>query len=88
MSYAEFDYNSTETITPFFVGGFFPIPTLFFGFPVYQDGVDEEIEGFVVFLEVLESELDERDVGQVNLTRPAYLVRINPSGMYIYYIQV
>ena len=49
---------------------------------MYDDGVGEEVEGLIVLLEVLESELDERDVGQVDLARAAYLVRIYHSGMH------
>ena len=72
------DYQSIETTLSEFAGGF--VSPGFFSFEVYEDGVAEEVEGFVLFLEVLESELDERDVGQVDLARAAYLVRINQSG--------
>ena len=48
----------------------------------YEDGVPEEAEGFVLYVDLLESELNSRDVGQVNLSRNAYLVRINESGIY------
>ena len=60
------------------MGGFFP-PFLIV-IPIYDDGVPEDVEGFVIFLEIMESELDPRDVGQVNLTRSSHLVIINPSG--------
>ena len=46
----------------------------------YLDGLPEELEGFVLYLDVIESELDPRDVGQVNLSRSVYLVVINQSG--------
>ena len=49
------------------------------------DGLAEELEGFVLYLNVMESELDPRDVGQVNLSRSVYLVVINQSGV-IYFI--
>ena len=52
----------------------------------YLDGLAEELEGFVLYLDVIESELDPRDVGQVNLSRSVYLVVINQSGViYILY---
>jgi hypothetical protein len=47
----------------------------------YLDGLAEELEGFVLYLDVVESELDPRDVGLVNLSRSVYLVVINQSGM-------
>ena len=46
----------------------------------YQDGEAEQLEGFILYLEIDESELDPRDVGNVSLSRSAYLVRINQSG--------
>ena len=51
----------------------------------YLDGLAEELEGFVLYLDVMESELDPRDVGQVSLSRSVYLVVINQSGV-IYFI--
>ena len=53
------------------------------GIFAYVDGLVEEIEGLVVYLELVESELDPRDVGQMALERSMYLIRINPSSMYI-----
>jgi hypothetical protein len=50
-------------------------------FDAYLDGLAEELEGFVLYLDVVESELDPRDVGLVNLSRSVYLVVINQSGM-------
>ena len=47
----------------------------------FQDGLAEVQEGFVIYLDILESELDPRDVGQVNVSRSLYFVRINQSGM-------
>ena len=47
----------------------------------YIDGLPEETEGLVVYLELEESELDPRDVGQIALERSTYLIRINPSRM-------
>jgi hypothetical protein len=49
----------------------------------YQDGEAEQSEGFVLLLEIEESELDPRDVGNVSLSRSVYLVRINQSGMIV-----
>lgn len=46
----------------------------------YQDGEAEQLEGFILFLEIEESELDPRDVGNVSVSRSAYLIRINQSG--------
>ena len=76
---SEYDYVGIDKTIQIITGGFF-LPELLQIGP-YQDGVAEELEGFVLFLDVLESELDERDVGQVSLTRAAYLVRINQSGI-------
>ena len=50
-------------------------------FDAYLDGLAEELEGFVLYLEVMESELDPRDVGQITLSRSVYLIVINQSGM-------
>ena len=47
----------------------------------YEDGVAEESEGFVLYLDLVESELDPRDVGLVNISRNTYLIRINESGI-------
>ena len=51
------------------------------GIFAYIDGLPEETEGLVVYLELDESELDPRDVGQIALERSTYLIRINPSRM-------
>ena len=56
----------------------------FFPLAAFPDGIPEQMEGFVLFLEIIESELDPRDVGNVSLSRSAYLVRINDSGMFGY----
>ena len=58
-------------------GSFFP-PSL--SLNAYQDGVAEQQEGFILYLEIVESELDPRDVGNVSISRSAYLIRINQSG--------
>ena len=50
------------------------------GIFAYIDGLAEEPEGLVVYLQLEESELDPRDVGQVALERDTYLIRINPSS--------
>ena len=57
-----------------------PLPL---GIFAYIDGLAEETEGLVVYLDLVESELDPRDVGQVALERSTYLIRINPSGICI-----
>ena len=65
-----------------FAGGFvFPN---FFLLAAFLDGIPEQTEGFVLFLEIIESELDPRDVGNVSLSRSVYLVRINDSGIFDY----
>ena len=84
--HAEYDYDSTvsDIAVAFFVGGSVAPPPRV-GVSIHDDGVAEEVEGLVVLLEVVESELDERDVGQVDLIRSTYLGRINPSGMNVQY---
>ena len=57
-------------------------------FDAYLDGLAEELEGFVLYLEVMESELDPRDVGQITLSRSVYLVVINQSGMVNVYLML
>ena len=44
----------------------------------FDEGLgDENVEGFIAFLELgEESEFDARDVGQVELVRNSYLIRI------------
>ena len=60
-------------------GDMFSPPELYL--EAYQDGIAEQLEGFVLLLEINESELDPRDVGNVSLSRSVYLVRINQSGI-------
>ena len=43
------------------------------------DSVPEDAEGAILLLRFQESELDARDVGQVQLLRNSYLIRINES---------
>ena len=38
-----------------------------------------------MFLDIIESDLDPRDVGQVSLERSSYLIRINESGTFLVY---
>ena len=47
----------------------------------FDEGLrDENVEGFIAFLELgEESEFDARDVGQVELVRNSYLIRINTA---------
>ena len=56
-------------------------PEINFDLAIYNDGIAEDVEGLILFLEVIESQLDPRDVGQVQLTRSAYLITISQSGM-------
>ena len=60
--------------------GLVPVPP-HLGILAYIDGLPEETEGLVVYLELDESELDPRDVGQIALERNTYLIRINSSRM-------
>ena len=48
--------------------------------PVYNDGVSEDEEGFVVLLGVLEEELEEEDRGFVEVLSPAIVVRLGEGG--------
>ena len=78
MPLAEYDYQPyvmRHNLTSELVQFFFIEP--------YADGVPEDLEGFVLFVELLESELDPRDVGYVSLPRSAHLVRINDTGILI-----
>ena len=76
---AEYDYKEVDTTLPGLAGGVFEPPELYLD--AYQDGIAEQSEGFVLLLEIEESELDPRDVGSVSLSRSVYLVRINQSGI-------
>ena len=62
-----------------FAGG--SVPQQFFFIETYVDGVRENTEGYVLYLDIIEADLDPRDLGQVNLSRSVYLVRIEPSGI-------
>ena len=77
--YIAYDYEEVDTTLSGLAGGFFAPPSL--SLNAYQDGVAEQLEGFVLLLEIVQSELDGRDVGNVSLSRSAYLVRINQSGI-------
>ena len=48
--------------------------------PVYNDGVSEDEEGFVVLLGVLEEELEEEDRGFVEVLSPVIVVRLGEGG--------
>ena len=78
MPLAEYDYRPYDMTLNLTVG----VNQYFFIEP-YADGVPEDLEGFVLFVELLESELDSRDVGYVTLPRSTYIVRINDTGTYI-----
>ena len=50
--------------------------------PVYNDGVSEDEEGFVVLFGVLEEELEEEDRGFVEVLSPAIVVRLVEGGRF------
>ena len=77
-SHAEFDYEEVDTTLRGLTDANFFLPSL--SLNAYQDGEAEQLEGFILFLEIEESELDPRDVGNVSVSRSAYLIRINQSG--------
>ena len=73
------DYNNTTPLIPFLSGVLPPIPQYVQLF-IYEDGLEEETEGLILFVDIPESLLDPRDVGQIDLLRSAFLVTINESG--------
>ena len=73
-----YDYETIDTTLSIFAGGF--VAPGYINLTAFSDGMEEELEGFVIVLRLLESELDPRDVGLVNISRSIYLVRIRPSG--------
>ena len=77
--YVAYDYKEVDTTLSGLAGGIFVPPSL--SLNAYQDGIAEQPEGFVLRLEIVESELDPRDMGNVSLSRSVYLVRINQSGI-------
>lgn len=81
---AAFDYNNTVQVIPFPPGGIVPDLHQYYLLPIYEDGLEEDTEGFVLYMDVVESQLDPRDVGQIDLARTAYLVTINQSGILIH----
>lgn len=56
-----------------------PLPPQIFSIITTPDSLSEDAEGAILFLEFQELELDERDMGQVQLVRDSYLIRINDS---------
>ena len=74
----EYDFGYINRTIPIFAGGLF-VPELL-PLEAYEDGLSEELEGFVLLVYVDESGLDERDMGFVNVTRSTFLMRINQSG--------
>ena len=74
-----FDYESINSTLSVFAGGTFA--PVYVNLNAYEDGSAEEVEGFVIVLSLLDTELDSRDVGQVNISRSIYLIRINQSGI-------
>lgn len=84
LCYAEYDYDFglNENFAVTHPQGFIGVAGGLL-IPIYDDGIAEDVEGLVLFLEVLESELDPRDVDFVNLPRSAYIIVINPSGIYL-----
>ena len=77
---AAFDYNNTISLIPFPGGAVLPDIPQYFILPIYEDGLDEDTEGLILLLDIPESLLDPRDVGQIDLDRSVYLVTINQSG--------
>lgn len=77
--HAAYDFESVNTTIAGLAGGIFFLPSL--SLDAYQDGLLEQLEGFVLYLEIVQSELDDRDVGNASLSRSTYLVRINQSGV-------
>ena len=72
----DFDVAATDFTLDILAGLFFapPIPI-----SLYNDGINETTEGFVLYLSIDEDGLeDERDRGQVSLERSVYLVRVFP----------
>ena len=56
-----------------------PLPPLRIQISTILDSMPEDAEGAVLLLRFQESELDERDMEQVQLVRNSYLIRINES---------
>lgn len=79
LLHAAYDYEQVDTTLPGLAGGFVDPPSL--SVETYQDGIAEQSEGFVLLLEIMESDLDPRDLESVSLSRSVYLVRINQSGI-------
>ena len=48
--------------------------------PVYNDGTSEEEEGFALLIGVFEGDLDQRDVGSVEVLEPVVVVALLDSG--------
>ena len=48
--------------------------------PVYNDGTSEEEEGFALLIGVFEGDLDQRDVGSVEVPEPVVVVALLDSG--------
>ena len=78
--YDFFNIGDNRLLFQIYAGGISPTPTLI-PFGTFDDGIVEDVEGLVVYVEILESELDDRDRGEVTLERSAYLLRITPSCM-------
>lgn len=78
ICFTAYDYRAINITANVYAGGFVAPNFYFFG--AYSDGIQEQREGLVLLLEIIESELDPRDVGNVSLSRSAYLIRINDSG--------
>ena len=76
---AEYDYQHlNQTLSVSGLG--FGEDDRFFFIETYGDGLTESIEGLILFLEIQESGLDPRDVGNVSLSRSAYLLRIKQTS--------
>ena len=75
-----YDYQPLNLTLSVLAGVGFGVELPFLFIETYGDGLREDIEGLVLFLEIQESGLDPRDVGNVSLSRSAYLLRINQTG--------
>ena len=52
------------------------LPPVFFNVSTILDDITEYAEGFFIYFDIQEFNLDPRDVNQVSLDRDAYLIRI------------
>ena len=75
---AVYDYRSLDTVQRVSANNF--SSQFYISLEAYSDGLREGREGFVLRLDLDESELDPRDVGHVSLSRSVYIFEIIDSG--------